>query len=112
MAATVDRVKMGACRINVLEAGNFSAVDRLTFWAQGEQGGAGVEFRIGALAGSPALGRSVRVELEPSWQQYEIDLKGMDLTQAVDLFDVFIADVNNPQGVVFYLDDIQFEGVR
>jgi hypothetical protein len=107
-----DRVKRGVCGINVLEAGNFSAVNRLTFWARGVQGGEAVEFKIGAVDVLPSPGRSLgKVTLTHEWTRYEIGLEGMDLTNAIALFAWIATDMDNPQGVVFYLDDVQFEGV-
>ncbi len=107
------RVQKGTCGINVLEAGNLSAVKRLTFWARGDKGGEVVEFKIGAMDVLPSPGRSLgRVTLTSNWEQYEIDPEGMDLTNAIGVFAWIADDVSNPQGAVFYLDDIQFEGVK
>jgi hypothetical protein len=36
----------------------------------------------------------------------------MDLTKVVGLFLWVAADIDNPDGAVFYLDSIQFEGVK
>ncbi len=108
-----DQVRQGTCGINVLEAGNLTAANRLTFWAKGDQGGEVVEFKIGAVDILPSPGRSLgRVTLTGTWEQYEIDLEGMDLTNAIGLFLWVASDVDNPEGTVFYLDDIQFEGVK
>lgn len=108
-----EKAKNDTCGINVLEAGSLGAVNRLTFWARGEKGGEIIEFKIGAVDISPKPGRSSgKVSLASAWKQYEIDLNGMDLTNAVALFAWIAADVDNPQGAVFYLDDIQFEGTK
>jgi hypothetical protein len=108
-----DRVRNGTCGIDIFKVGNFSAVNRLTFWAQGSQGGEVIEFNVGAADVLPSPGRSLgRVTLKPTWEQYEINLEGTDLTNAIGLFLWTAADVNNPQGAVFYLDDIHFEGVQ
>ena len=97
----------------MLEAGNFSTVSRLAFWAKGDQGEEIIEFKIGAVDIPPIPGRSLgKVTLARDWKPYEIDLEGMDLTNAVGLFLWVASDVDNPQGAVFYLDDIQFEGVK
>jgi hypothetical protein len=108
-----EKVKRGTCGTNVLKAGNLSAVKRLTFWARGDQGGEVVEFKIGAVDIMPSPGRSLgRVTLTREWKKYEIGLEGMDLTNAIALFAWIAADIDNPQGAIFYLDDIQFEGLR
>ena len=108
-----NRVTRGACGINVPEAGNLSAVKRLTFWARGEQGRERIEFRIGAADILPSPGRSLgKVTLTRDWKQYEVDLEGVNLTNAVGLFLWVASDLDNPKGAVFYLEDIRFEGVR
>lgn len=104
-----------ACGIDVLETGGFDAVDRLTFWARGELGGEKIEFTVGSDPDGlpPSPRRSLgTVALGTTWQQYEIDLNGIDLTHAVALFYWGATDESNPDGAIFYLDDIQFEGVR
>ena len=101
------------CSINVLQVGNLSEVNRLTFWARGDQGGEIVEFRVGSVNVSPGPFRSSgRVTLTTDWQGCEIDLAGMDLVDAIDLFVWFATDRDNPGGAVFYLDDVQSEGAK
>jgi len=108
-----DRVRAGACGINVLEACGFSTIYRLTFWARGEREGEVVEFKIGGTDVSPKPGRSTgKVSLESDWKQYEIDLEGLDLTNAIGLFLWVATDMDNPEGATFYLDSVQFEGVK
>jgi hypothetical protein len=108
-----NKVKGGTCGINVLQVGNLKEVHRLTFWARGERGGEVVEFKIGAVDIEPKPGRSLgKVSLTNTWERKEIDLKGMDLTNAIGLFSWIATDASNPQGATFYLDGIQIEGVR
>lgn len=107
------KVKDGSCGINVLARGNLDSVNYLTFWARGNQGGEVIEFKIGAEDISPQPGRSLgKVSLVNAWQRYEIDLQGLDLTNAIALFAWVAADLDNSQETVFYLDDIQFEGMK
>ena len=79
------------------------------------RGGEKIEFTVGSNPGGPpptpkrSLGT---VTLETIWKQYEIDLKGVDLSKAIALFYWGASDADNPKGAVFYLDDIQFEGAR
>lgn len=104
-----------SCSISVLEAGDFSAVYRLSFWARGENGGERIEFTVGSDPGGipPTPKRSLgTITLGSGWQRYEINLSGMDLSNAISLFYWGASDDNNPGGAVFYLDDIQFEGIR
>jgi hypothetical protein len=108
-------VNQATCGIDVLEKGNFDAVDRLTFWARGGQGGEKIEFAVGSDPGGipPSPRRALgTITLGATWQQYEIDLNGVDLSDAAALFYWGASDEDNPDGAIFYLDDIQFEGVR
>ena len=108
-----DRVRRGACGVNVLEMGKLSTVNRLSFWAKGDQGGEVIEFKIGSVDLLPSPGRSIgKVTLTRDWSSHEIDLEGVDLANAVALFAWIAADIDNPQGAAFYLADIQFIGIR
>ena len=104
--------KLQTCGINVLERGMFGTVNRLTFWARGDKGGEIIEFKIGGGDALPKSVRSRKATLESDWRQYEIDLTGLDLTNASGLFIWAAADQENPRGAVFYLDSILFEGHR
>ena len=113
ISQTLDIEPGDNCSINVLKAGNLSEVNRLAFWARGDQGGEIIEFRIGGVDMSPTPGRSLgRVTLTSTWQEYEISLENMSLIDAIGLFVWFATDSDNPQGAVFYLDDVRFEGVK
>lgn len=108
-----EKVKSGACGVNVLDIGNVTTVEEVIFRARGEQGGEVIEFRVGSADVAPMPGRSTgKVTLAREWQQYALDLENVDLTNAVGLFFWVAADIDNPEGAVFYLDSIQFEGVR
>jgi hypothetical protein len=110
---TWDEIQKGVCGINVLEAGHLSTVKRLTFLARGAQGEEIVTFNVGAVGMPPDPPRSTAgVTLAPTWEPYKIDLEGTDLTNAIILFSWDATDVNNPEGAIFYLDDVQFEGTR
>ena len=103
---------LNTCGIDLLAQGGFSAIDRLTFWARGDKGGEIIEFKIGGGAALPKSARSRKATLESDWRQYEVDLTGLDLTNASGLFIWAAADQENPRGAVFYLDSILFEGHR
>jgi hypothetical protein len=107
------KVREGTCGINVLEAGNLKSIDRITFWARGNHGGEVLEFKVGDANLLPIPGRSSgKITLRSKWQQYEISLVGLDLTNAIALFIWDATDIDNPQGAIFYLSEIQFEGVK
>jgi hypothetical protein len=106
-------VRDGGCGINVARAGGLKAVDRLTFFARGEKGGEIIEFKVGASDIAPKPGNSTGlITLAPKWTQYEINLKGVDLSNAEGLFFWLATDHDNPQGATFLLDDVKFEGMK
>lgn len=108
---SLDELRRGMCVVNILEAGRFGLVSRLSFWARGSQGGEKVEFRVGDPDLLPRPGRTTRLTLEDKWRRYAIPLEGLNLTATSALFVVALTSVDNTQGADFYLDDIQFEGV-
>ncbi|MBF0254482.1 MAG: hypothetical protein HQL11_05105 [Candidatus Omnitrophica bacterium] len=92
---------------------DLSGAKKLTFWVRGEKGGERIEeFKMGGIRGdysdSDVAGIGP-VLLTPEWKQYEIDLEGRDLSSIVGGFAWATNLDNNPDGVVFYLDDIRFE---
>jgi len=87
---------------------------RITFWARAEQGG-NVEFKAGDI---DAPGKHFRdsfeaslgtVHLTGAWTQYTIDLQGCDLSCVIGGFCWVATTSANPQGLIFYLDDIFYE---
>ena len=90
-----------------------SGASKLTFWARGENGTERIEeFKMGGISGdypdSDVAGIGP-VVLTPEWKQYTIDLSGKDLSHIIGGF-CFSTNVDvNPQGAVFYLDDIRYE---
>ena len=112
--ASWTNVKSGTCGINLLERGNISGITRLTFWARGEKGQEFIEFKVGDRNILPTPGKRAKFRLSSNWTKYEIDLNGgnMDFTNAIAILTWITNDIQNPNGAVFYLDDIQFEGVQ
>lgn len=91
---------------------NLSGAKKLTFWARGEKGGEIVEFKMGGINGEFADSDSNstgRVELTKEWKQYSIDLAGLDLSYISGGFVWVASKIDNPDGFVFYLDDIRYE---
>lgn len=89
--------------------------ERLTFWARGEKGGEVIfEFKMGGLVSGPnpdsdsaSIGP---ITLSQDWEKYEIDLRGRDLSYVIGGFAwATNIDVNDPEGIVFYLDEIRYE---
>lgn len=92
---------------------DLTGYNKLTFWARGEHGGEAIEkFKVGGLKG--AYPDSLDVEMGPviltsEWQQYTINLVGKDMKYISGGFCWVTPGRLNPQGAVFYLDDIRFE---
>ena len=92
---------------------DLSKAAKLTFWARGAKGGERIEeFKVGGIMGefsdsdSSAIGPVV---LNKEWTQYTIDLKGKDMSYIIGGF-CWSANIdNNPDGAVFYLDEIKYE---
>lgn len=86
---------------------------KLTFWARGEKGGERIEeFKMGGIAGvypdsdSAGIGP---VLLTQEWKQYTISLTGKDLSHIIGGF-AWATNLDvNPNGCVFYLDEIRYE---
>jgi hypothetical protein len=104
--------RSGVCAVNLGKIGGFAQGHaKLSLWARGQRGGEVVSFKVGShdLLPTPACSAG-RLRLETDWKRYEIDLTTADLTRMVGLFAWTAADVDNPDGATFYLQDIQFEG--
>jgi hypothetical protein len=92
---------------------DLSKATKLTFWAKGAKGGERIEeFKVGGIMGefsdsdSSVIGPVI---LNKDWTQYTIDLKGKDMSYIIGGF-CWSANVdNNPEGAIFYLDEIKFE---
>ena len=92
---------------------DLSKATKLTFWARGAKGGERIEeFKIGGIMGefsdsdSAVIGPII---LNKEWTQYTIDLKGKDISYIIGGF-CWSGNVdNNPDGAIFYLDEIKYE---
>jgi hypothetical protein len=87
---------------------------KVTFWAVGETGLEAVEFRAGGLrtaggAYHDSFGVVRGLRLSTSWRQYEISLRGQNLTSVIGAFAWILHRDGNPATVTFYLDDIRYE---
>jgi hypothetical protein len=100
----------------VLGAGyNLQGATKLTFWARGEKGGEIInEFKVGGISSGEYIDSDSAsigpIRLTKEWKKYEIDLRGKDLSYIIGGFCwATNIDVNDPQGIVFYLDEIKYE---
>ena len=70
------------------------------------------EFKVGGIAGDFADSGTAAtgpITLAKEWKEYSIDLDGQELSSIAGGFCWTMARDNNPDGAVFYLDDIRFE---
>jgi len=100
--------------------------NKLTFWARGEQGGERIEFfAFGTGRDYPTnpypdseekvtlcgrLATPCYITLDNIWQEYTINLSGLNLSYIIGGFGwVTNAPQNNNKNVTFYLDDISYD---
>jgi hypothetical protein len=94
---------------------NLTGAKKLVFWARGEVGGEKIaEFRIGGVGEGREYPDSDTASIGPvilskQWKEYEIDLRGKDLSYISGGF-AWIANVDdNPSSCTFYLGNIRYE---
>jgi len=92
---------------------DLSKATKLTFWARGEKGGERIEeFKVGGIMGEYSDSDSASIGpviLNKEWTKYEIDLRGKDMSYIIGGF-CWATNVDvNPEGAVFYLDEIRYE---
>lgn len=92
---------------------DLTGAKKLTFFARGEKGGEVIsEFKMGGLTGefsdSDAAGIGPAM-LTQEWKQFEIDLKGKDLSHIIGGFCFSANGDDNPDGFIIYFDDIKYE---
>ena len=92
---------------------NLKGAKKLSFWARGEKGGERVvRFGMGGVGG--LYPDSAKAEIGPitltnRWQKYEVNLIDKNLEYISGGF-YWMTDKNsNPDGAVFYIDDILYE---
>lgn len=92
---------------------DLSGYTKLTFWAKGTTGKEVIStFKVGGISGE--YGDSDGVEIGPEtlskkWTKYTIDLTGKNLSHIIGPFCFSFSRDDNPDGMVFYLDEIRFE---
>jgi hypothetical protein len=92
---------------------NLNGATRAVFWARGEKGGEMIaEFKVGGISGDyPDSGAASLgpITLTKEWKEYTIALEGQELSSISGGFCVSFSRSDNPDGAVFYLDDIRYE---
>ncbi|MDP2920962.1 MAG: hypothetical protein Q8O12_01145 [Candidatus Omnitrophota bacterium] len=92
---------------------DLTGATKLTFWARGAKGEERIEeFKLGGITGlypDSDIAGIGPVMLTQDWKKYEIDLSGKDLSYISGGF-CWATNIDvNPEGAVFYLDDIKYE---
>jgi hypothetical protein len=92
---------------------NLAGARKLVFYAKGDVGLENVKFGYGY--DNPDQSRftdssygSRMISLTNEWQKYEFDLAGKDLSHINGLFMFSVDKFNNPNSVIFYLDNITY----
>ncbi|RKY34322.1 MAG: hypothetical protein DRP78_06730 [Candidatus Omnitrophota bacterium] len=88
----------------------------LSFFAKGVNGGEKVTFGAGGIGAPPPYGKgdtfSVNMPtqtLTTDWQQYTVDLSGLDMSHVIGGFKWAATRRDNPSGATFLLDDITYD---
>ncbi|MCX5710774.1 MAG: hypothetical protein NT060_02235 [Candidatus Omnitrophica bacterium] len=92
---------------------DLTGMTKLTFWARGAKGGEIIsKFTVGGIKGAYPDTVSVEtspIELTDTWKQYTVNLAGKDMSYVNAGFGWVATSDLNPDGAVFYIDDIKFE---
>jgi len=92
---------------------NLNGARKLVFEAKGEKGGEVVDdFKVGGITGDygdSGSSSSGPVTLTRQWKKYEISLEGQELSSIAGGFCWTMSRDSDPDGAVFYLDNIRFE---
>ena len=85
----------------------------VTFWLKGEIGNEVIqEIKIGGFKGAfPDSGTAVKknIKLTNQWKLYFIDLRNVDTSYIAGGFSFVVSRRDNPNGCVFYMDEIRYE---
>lgn len=88
---------------------------RISFWARGERGNEVVEFKAGGISSTNKLHKDSfevtlgKVTLEKDWSKHELSIEGQNVSSVIGLFCWSASVTSNPNGLIFYLDEIQYE---
>ena len=92
---------------------NLNGAKKVVFMARGEQGGETIDqFKVGGINGNYADSGSAAIgpiTLGKEWKRYEINLDNQELSSITGGFCWVTNHDENPDGAVFYLDEIRYE---
>ena len=91
---------------------DLTGAKKLTFWVRGEKGSEIVEFKMGGIIGPHGdtdQASTGPIQLSSEWKEYTFDMSELDLSNIIGGFCFSLSGMDNPDGVIFYLDDIIYE---
>ena len=92
---------------------NLSKVKKIKLWVRGQKGGEIIEkFQVGGIEGQFKDSDMIFAGpylLTTEWQEISIDLRQADLHSIIGGFCFVLTARDNPEGAVFFLDDVVFE---
>lgn len=89
---------------------NLRGARAISFWAKGENGNENI--RVFANRNKKGFStESGVISLSKDWNNYTVDLQNKDLSNVSNAFGFFAEKKDNPNGVTFYLDSIEFTGI-
>ncbi|MFC1546633.1 hypothetical protein ACFL4O_02830 [bacterium] len=95
------------------EGFDLSEAKKLIFYARGDRGGEIIDiFKVGGIKGQfpDSTESSIGpIMLTKKWKKYIINLKGKNLSHIIGGFAWVATTETNPDGMIFYLDELRFE---
>ncbi|MFH0953420.1 MAG: hypothetical protein V1873_03725 [Verrucomicrobiota bacterium] len=91
---------------------NLTQAKFLSFWARGDRGGETVEFKLGGTAANYPDSENLTtgpLTLTNEWTQYIVNLGSADLFYISSGFGLTLKQDENPNGCVFYVDDVRYQ---
>ncbi|MFH1062048.1 MAG: hypothetical protein V1747_04090, partial [Candidatus Omnitrophota bacterium] len=91
---------------------DLSQAQRLIVWGRGEKGNEKILIKVGGLGGKLSDSDTKTSEviiLSKDWQEFIIDLSDMDLSYIGGIFCWIAEKQSNPDGCIFYLDNVRYE---
>lgn len=91
---------------------DLTGAKEFTFWVKGKQGGEIVEFKIGGIIGTYGdtdQASTGPIQLSSEWEEYTLDTSELDLSNIIGGFCFAVSALDNPDGAIFYLDDIVYK---
>jgi len=96
---------------NTSDGHDLTNATKINFWARTDEPGVQLKFQVGNRFDSSGEVITQWLTIDTTWKAYTIDLKGKSLKNVRGGFAFVFDNVHdpNPDGTVFYLDDITFD---